>query len=549
MGISSDHFSARRARLVRFQKSIALDVIVSLLFFAFALAVRLPHFATIPVISDESREVLWGLDIARGIHFPIVATDSYEGPLFPYLLAFLFRVFGVSPELPRLFVLVCGALTVVATYWLGKIWFNRVAGVVAAMFMTTAATHIFVNSHIAWTSATTPLYTTLALIAFATAIRARSRGTWLLAGVLYGLALQTHPAVIMLAPPLVLWLLWDSRGRAWLKTPAPYLGGIGALAAYSPVLAYNLIAWGTAKASLNTALRREYAFGLPESWSDYLGRLALHASQMAKALASDLSNAQNPEVIARFTWVLVVILMVGLVVAWRRKNPLPVLTIGSTLVLLAVVYKRSYFPYDARYFSFLLPIAYAGIGLVFSSAARAIWNFDARATRARLPIRIRGIPLLPIANIARASAILLLSAVALALAGRPLQELDSVYHYFQVNRFDNSTFIEIADRAKIANPPHIWIDLQLQGSDYWMCNGSTAGEALAYVLLLNQLPVAPLSDSAPVVVPSDWLILTPDNARAWSARLPTQRITRTPRPLVHCAPERIVVLEISPPSP
>jgi predicted membrane-bound mannosyltransferase len=62
--------------------------------FALALALRLPQLLVSPHYTDETRDVLWGWDIYRGLHLPLTSWDAYKGPFFPYLMAALFKILG-----------------------------------------------------------------------------------------------------------------------------------------------------------------------------------------------------------------------------------------------------------------------------------------------------------------------------------------------------------------------------------------------------------------------------------------------------------------------
>jgi 4-amino-4-deoxy-L-arabinose transferase-like glycosyltransferase len=65
------------------------------------------------------------------------------------------------------------------------------------------------------------------------------RGAWWLAvGLFVGLALASKLSAVFLAAGIALWLLLPGP-RAWLRTPWPWLGGLAALAAFAPVLAWN----------------------------------------------------------------------------------------------------------------------------------------------------------------------------------------------------------------------------------------------------------------------------------------------------------------------
>jgi hypothetical protein len=69
---------------------------------------------------------------------------------------------------------------------------------------------------------------------------ARARGRrWLAAGVLVGLALLSKYTAALLAPTLLLLVLWDRELRAELRTPWPWLGGAVAVLVFLPNLLWN----------------------------------------------------------------------------------------------------------------------------------------------------------------------------------------------------------------------------------------------------------------------------------------------------------------------
>ena len=85
-----------------------------------AVVVRLQDLMLAPRLTDETQEVLIGLQVYRGHVLPLVGVDTYIGSLFSYLIAAAFALFGPRPEIGRLLVLVFGALGVVPTFLLGR---------------------------------------------------------------------------------------------------------------------------------------------------------------------------------------------------------------------------------------------------------------------------------------------------------------------------------------------------------------------------------------------------------------------------------------------
>ena len=66
------------------------------------------------------------------------------------------------------------------------------------------------------------------------------RGAWWLAvGAAVGAALLSKYTALFFGPVILIWLLAVPELRRWLKSPWPYLGGLVALAIFSPVLIWN----------------------------------------------------------------------------------------------------------------------------------------------------------------------------------------------------------------------------------------------------------------------------------------------------------------------
>jgi 4-amino-4-deoxy-L-arabinose transferase-like glycosyltransferase len=171
-----------------------------------AILLRLPNLMTVPFFTDEIGFIRAAMALLEQHQWRLVAVNGYEGPLFTDTLAFVLWLFGYHLYIPRALVLFLGGLTVVAVYFLGKEWAHgdRRVGLLAACFLAVNSYHIVFNSHIAWSNETTPLFIVLTLLAYTRATHPR-RARWLIvAGFLYGLAVQSHPSALALAPALIL---------------------------------------------------------------------------------------------------------------------------------------------------------------------------------------------------------------------------------------------------------------------------------------------------------------------------------------------------------
>jgi hypothetical protein len=202
---------------------------------------RIPYLALIPTYSDEVMQTVYALTIRPGYFLPLVGNDAYAGPMFSYILAVCLRLFGASPEAPRIVVMIMGALTVGLTYLLARaLGLSWPWAVLASLMMAANPLHVLVNSHYAGTTYSLPLFSTASLLALALAVK-RESGPWLIAGgVLLGLAMQANPVPTLMLPGIIVWFLIQRKSRIGLRTPWPYWAVAVAVLAYAPVIVYNV---------------------------------------------------------------------------------------------------------------------------------------------------------------------------------------------------------------------------------------------------------------------------------------------------------------------
>ncbi|MGC8724864.1 MAG: glycosyltransferase family 39 protein [Acidobacteriota bacterium] len=71
------------------------------------------------------------------------------------------------------------------------------------------------------------------------ALLAERPRAWWGVGVLLGLGLLSKYSILLLAPPALLFLVWDRRSRRWFVRPEPYAGALAAALLFYPVLLWN----------------------------------------------------------------------------------------------------------------------------------------------------------------------------------------------------------------------------------------------------------------------------------------------------------------------
>lgn len=393
-----------------------------------ALAIRLPHLWTVPRFTDETLEVLHSLDIVRAGARPLTNYDSYYGALHNYLVAAALWLSSESPLAPRALVLLAGPVTCAFTYLLARdlvrsatvenpaaVDWSRLAGLVAGLMLATNGAHVAVSSHIAWSNCLTPLFTTAALLllvrgASTASVTGVSGPALAGAGLLFGLALQTHPLVITLLPGIAIFVLW--RARRSLATPWPYVAVALFLLAYANVLVYN---WQNGWETVISARRIQAEYTSDDQASvGYAAAVGAMLVMLARLLGGAVDQRESiVNYLADPIVTLGVLLAIaGVLVFARRGQPLPLLACVSLLALLPMVNPKFQTLLTSRY---LMPI----VPLLMASSAALLAGPIVQAARGRSGEPSR-------------SHIVILSAIgagvaAAALILAPLGSLDRYY--------------------------------------------------------------------------------------------------------------------------
>jgi hypothetical protein len=200
----------------------------------------------------------------------------------------------------------------------------------------------------------------------------KRKSAWLLAlaGLLAGLTLQTHPLSIAALFGMLGWFLFRHGLRGWLRNPAPYLALACFAAGYAPMIVANL---GPNSPLLHDAQDRGYAFGPTLVPEDYAGRFA----DLAKLV---LTALERPSPFLPFSvQVLGLMIMGGMIVAWRRGNGMLVSVALSTLVLLSIVVRNFSWAVAARYVNYLVPLLSIALASLLMSIFDAAGNADLHA--------------------------------------------------------------------------------------------------------------------------------------------------------------------------
>jgi len=478
--------------LARFWQTYRTDVMLAALLFAAALTLRLPYLMLVPHYTDEGVEVLWGLDIALGRHYPLTAVDAYDGPLFAYLMAALFKVFGLHLLLPRLMAALAGAATVVLTYGLARVmWpartpadrrWARLAGLVAAALTATCPILTAWSSHYGWSSALTPLFATATVLAIYAGATGPRPGLLALGGLLAACTLQTHPTSFVVLLGLGIWLVTRDRARPlWQRVPYQALALF--LVGYSPMI------WANARLDsplLREAVARPYAFAPTLALDQYTIRAAKLIAYLLYVIGGGLPPATLASVVSRA--VLTFLLLAGSLLMIRRANGSLALIFATALLLLPIFLKSL----EERYTASLVPLGYVAIGI----AAADLFRFlsASRGRGALIGLRWR-----------QAGGILAALLLALLISS-PIYTLAAYYRDLSAHGQTNEAYFHLRDLVSTGGAcgPNLFLVDTATGGTYPLAFESLfAVHSLDYVLTLEGCP---------------HLLVSPQEIRTWLAR-------------------------------
>src|SRR5580692_4336140 len=179
-----------------------------------------PQVLSIVPFQTETGHIAYSIASGKGFSSPFqrdTGPTAWLAPVYPYLLAGIFRLFGIytlHSFLAALFLnILFSAGTCVPIFYTGK----RIAGVgvasAAAWLWALFPNAIIIPFEWIWdTSLSALLVATLLWTTLELAESRRARD-WSLYGFLWGFTLLTNPAVAPLLPVLLTWLAYRHRNR------------------------------------------------------------------------------------------------------------------------------------------------------------------------------------------------------------------------------------------------------------------------------------------------------------------------------------------------
>lgn len=493
---------ARRAASPSFAERLALGVLPDVMLVGSLLAlagiVRWPNLLLSPQFPSVTETVMMALDVAAGRAFYLSDGAPYIGAPFLWLLALVYRVVGPSLEVTMLVPWVIGTLTILPTYLLGREVGGRVVGVIAAALLATSGAHTVISSHVPLSHSATPLVATTALWLLVRAVRRvdesdgslKQGGRLLaLAGLLAGLALQTHPTVAPLLAGAAGGAILMHRG--WLRTRWPAVALALVVVGYSTLLAYHVTSRFAVVSDIEGKQARyldaDRDAGEDSSRGIYLNNLGQLLLSTARLVSGAIGERPSPSAYLTDPSVLAPagLALLGLAVAvYRRAWWL----LGAVVLAVFVppAFSGKYRPIlDGRYLMPLVPVLFVATGLAIASLARVVAS-SATSVRGAAGI---------VLGVGRVGALAVLVVGTVLLAVQPIRLLESFYEDSIEDGFSNTTYLQTLRQLEVARRGNETVLLDPKLDQVKSAGGGKASHSFTWLLAVSRVPAEPLDNA------------------------------------------------------
>src|SRR5438309_11279878 len=213
--------SASEARLVRNTAGTIVALVV----------LRLVSAAYTPLTFDEAYYWTWSKHLAGGYydHPPMVAVLIRLGTMIAGDSEFGVRLVSILLALPMSF----------AVYRSAEILFGGRRVAATATILLNVTLMAAVGTLIVTPDAPLLVASSFVLFCLAKVLETGRGAWWLGVGAAVGAALLSKYTALFFGPAILIWLLRVPKLRHWLILSWPYLGGLVALAVFSPVILWN----------------------------------------------------------------------------------------------------------------------------------------------------------------------------------------------------------------------------------------------------------------------------------------------------------------------
>jgi len=210
----------------RFRESVLFIVLIALLLrlavitigHTYRITPRRDHFQ----YGWEMGRLARSIALGQGFSSPTdlrTGPSAWAAPVYPYILAGVFKVFGIYTALSAFVIFtfnsVFASLTCLTLYWIGKRMYGESVGRWAAWGWAVFPYAIYWPTRVVWETSFTAFLLSLALLLTLRLADEPGRWRlWLLFGLLWGLIMLTNTAVCSMMPFCLLWLVYQRPNRS-----------------------------------------------------------------------------------------------------------------------------------------------------------------------------------------------------------------------------------------------------------------------------------------------------------------------------------------------
>ena len=354
-------------------------LIATLLVGAFCRLYKIDQYMTF--LGDEGRDVIIVRRIFTELHPPLIGPGTsvggmYLGPLYYYLMAIPLLIAGFSPVGPSIMVALLGTATIAFIWRVGRTWFGRLSGIIAAGLYAISPTAI-IFSHSSWNPNIMPFFALLSIYSIWKVWVQKSTNWLIVLGVSVAFILQSHYLALLLIPTLsVFWFLAYRKFKE-KKLSKPFikksvLGLICFLVLMSPLLFFDL-----RHDFMNTKAINKFLIERQTNFSSSLGVAISQMPGIFNFINKSLIAGKN-SIAATISSVVITVGMIYMLLESRIRRKASGIKkeywllfswLGFGLIGLGL-YKQSI--YD-HYLGFLFPVPFILIGVIISKLMSKIF--------------------------------------------------------------------------------------------------------------------------------------------------------------------------------
>jgi tetratricopeptide (TPR) repeat protein len=170
----------------------------------------------------------------------------FMGPLYPYIIGLLYKIFGTAPVIPRIFQMALGLGCCLLLYILGRKIFSPSAGLIAAALYALYKPALFYEQTLL-SETSMAFFILVFLWIFIKSEEGKNPFQWLVAGFMLGISCLFRGNTLLFAPAIIIWMAvtgYRDSGKIISERTIKQaiLFSVGVIAGVAPATLHNYLA-------------------------------------------------------------------------------------------------------------------------------------------------------------------------------------------------------------------------------------------------------------------------------------------------------------------